>query len=203
MQPPNANPQLLPNGFSYQSKVLSAQKSLDLFYYLQQNLNWQQPTIKVYGKSHVIPRLQCFIADRNVNYGYSGSKLRVEPWPNVLDAMRIRLSKTLAIPFNALLVNLYRDGKDCMGWHSDDEEELGAQPTIASVSLGAERILKIKHKHNNEQHSIVLQSGSCLIMNGFSQRDYQHSLPKQQRLKHPRINLTFRSCAKKEIEFCL
>ena len=197
MQPPNANPQLLPNGFSYQSKVLSAQKSLDLFYYLQQNLNWQQPTIKVYGKSHVIPRLQCFIADRNVNYGYSGSKLRVEPWPNVLDAMRMRLSKTLAIPFNALLVNLYRDGNDCMGWHSDDEEELGVQPTIASVSLGAERVFKIKHKHYNEQHSIVLQSGSCLIMNGFSQRDYQHSLPKQQRLKHPRINLTFRSCAKK------
>lgn len=193
MQQPNANPNHLPDGFSYQANALSAQKSLELFYFLQQQLNWQQPTIKVYGKSHVIPRLQCFIADQNVNYGYSGSKLIVEPWPEVLDAMRVRLSRTLQIPFNALLVNLYRDGHDCMGWHSDDEKELGEQPTIASVSLGAERVFKIKHKYKNEQYSIVLQSGSCLIMNGFSQRDYQHSLPKQQRLKHPRINLTFRS----------
>ncbi len=193
MQQPNANPNHLPDGFSYQANALSAQKSLELFYYLQQHLNWQQPSIKVYGKSHVIPRLQCFIADHDVNYGYSGSQLIVESWPKVLDAMRVRLSRALQIPFNALLVNLYRDGHDCMGWHSDDEKELGEQPTIASVSLGAERVFKIKHKHNNEQHSIVLQSGSCLIMNGFSQRDYQHSLPKQQRLKHPRINLTFRS----------
>ena len=107
--------------------------------------------------------------------------------------MRKRLSKQLRIPFNALLVNLYRDGQDCMGWHSDDEKELGEQPTIASISLGAERVFKIKHKHSNEKQSIVLQSGSCLIMNGFSQRDYQHSLPKQQKLMHPRINLTFRS----------
>lgn len=193
MQQPNANPNHLPDGFSYQANTLSAQKSLQLFYFLQQQLNWQQPAIKVYGKSHVIPRLQCFIADQNVNYGYSGSKLIVEPWPEVLDAMRVRLSRTLQIPFNALLVNLYRDGHDCMGWHSDDEKELGEQPTIASVSLGAERVFKIRHKYKNEQYSIVLQSGSCLIMNGFSQRDYQHSLPKQQRLKHPRINLTFRS----------
>ena len=193
MQQPNANPNHLPDGFSYQANALSAQKSLELFYFLQQQLNWQQPAIKVYGKSHVIPRLQCFIADQNVNYGYSGSKLIVEPWPEVLDAMRVRLSRTLQIPFNALLVNLYRDGHDCMGWHSDDEKELGEQPTIASVSLGAERVFKIRHKYKNEQYSTVLQSGSCLIMNGFSQRDYQHSLPKQQRLKHPRINLTFRS----------
>lgn len=193
MQQPNANPNHLPEGFSYQAKALSAQKSLDLFYYLQQHLNWQQPSIKVYGKSHVIPRLQCFIADPNVNYSYSGSQLIVEPWPAVLDAMRKRLTAQLQIPFNALLVNLYRDGQDCMGWHSDDEKELGQQPTIASISLGAERKFKIKHKHTNEQHDLILQSGSCLIMNGHSQRDYQHSLPKQQRLKHPRINLTFRS----------
>ena len=79
MQQPNANPNHLPEGFSYQAKALSAQKSLDLFYYLQQHLNWQQPSIKVYGKSHVIPRLQCFIADPNVNYSYSGSQLIVEP----------------------------------------------------------------------------------------------------------------------------
>tara|TARA_B100002049_G_scaffold227975_1_gene202111 strand:- start:465 stop:1052 length:588 start_codon:yes stop_codon:yes gene_type:complete len=193
MQQPNAKPNHLPKGFYYQQKALSAQKSLDLFYFLQQHLNWQQPNITVFGKTHPIPRLQCFIADEQINYAYSGTQLVVEPWPEVLDAMRKRLSQQLRIPFNALLVNLYRDGQDCMGWHSDDEKELGEQPTIASISLGAERVFKIKHKHSNEKQSIVLQSGSCLIMNGFSQRDYQHSLPKQQKLMHPRINLTFRS----------
>ena len=95
MQPPNANPQLLPNGFSYQSRVLSAQKSLGLFYYLQQNLNWQQPNITVFGKTGPIPRLQCFISEENLEYGYSGHKLGLEPWPDVLLAMRTRLENYL------------------------------------------------------------------------------------------------------------
>ena len=112
MQPPNANPQLLPNGFSYQSKVLSAQKSLDLFYYLQQNLNWQQPNITVFGKTGPIPRLQCFISEENLEYGYSGHKLDLEPWPDVLLAMRTRLENHLQQPFNSILVNYYRDGHD-------------------------------------------------------------------------------------------
>ncbi|GAA63989.1 alpha-ketoglutarate-dependent dioxygenase alkB homolog 3 [Pseudoalteromonas sp. BSi20311] len=192
MQPPNANPQLLPNGFSYQSKVLSAQKSLDLFYYLQQNLNWQQPNITVFGKTGPIPRLQCFISEENLEYGYSGHKLDLEPWPDVLLAMRTRLENHLQQPFNSILVNYYRDGHDCMGWHSDDEAELGSQPTIACVSLGAERLFKLKHKASGKITNIKLQSGSCLIMNGHSQQEYQHALPKQTTLKHPRISLTFR-----------
>lgn len=192
MQPPNANPQLLPNGFSYQSKVLSAQKSLDLFYYLQQNLNWQQPNITVFGKTGPIPRLQCFISEENLEYGYSGHKLDLEPWPDVLLAMRTRLENHLQQPFNSILVNYYRDGHDCMGWHSDDEAQLGPEPTIACVSLGAERLFKLKHKASNNVTNIKLQSGSCLIMSGQSQQNYQHALPKQTRLKHPRISLTFR-----------
>ncbi|WP_076919989.1 alpha-ketoglutarate-dependent dioxygenase AlkB [Pseudoalteromonas sp. SK18] len=192
MQPPNANPQLLPNGFSYQSKVLSAQKSLDLFYYLQQNLNWQQPNITVFGKTGPIPRLQCFISEENLEYGYSGHKLDLEPWPDVLLAMRTRLENHLQQPFNSILVNYYRDGHDCMGWHSDDEAQLGPEPTIACVSLGAERLFKLKHKASNNVTNIKLQSGSCLIMSGQSQQNYQHALPKQTTLKHPRISLTFR-----------
>ena len=192
MQPPNANPQLLPNGFSYQSKVLSAQKSLDLFYYLQQNLNWQQPNITVFGKTGPIPRLQCFISEENLEYGYSGHKLDLEPWPDVLLAMRTRLENHLQQPFNSILVNYYRDGHDSMGWHSDDEAELGPEPTIACVSLGSERLFKLKHKVSNSITNIKLQSGSCLIMSGQSQQNYQHALPKQTTLKHPRISLTFR-----------
>lgn len=192
MQRQNANPNYLPNGFSYQAKAISAQKSLDLFYFLRDNLNWQQPNITLFGKTQSIPRLQCFIADKLVSYGYSGTRPDVEPWPEVLDAMRKRLVFQYKVPFNALLVNLYRDGNDSMGWHSDNEKELGIEPTIASVSLGAERPFKIKHKISNAIYTINLQSGSCLMMNGTSQQDYMHALPKQKRLAHPRINLTFR-----------
>lgn len=192
MQRPNANPQLLPNGFSYQSRALSAQKSLDLFYYLQQNLCWQQPNVTVYNKTGPIPRLQCFISENNIEYGYSHSKLIVEPWPDVLLAMRKRLELHLKQPFNSLLVNYYRDGNDTMGWHSDDEAELGHQPTIVCISLGAERVLKLKHKASNKITDLKLRSGSCLIMSGNSQRDYQHAITKQTTLAHPRISLTFR-----------
>ncbi|ASM54882.1 MULTISPECIES: alpha-ketoglutarate-dependent dioxygenase AlkB [Pseudoalteromonas] len=192
MQRPNANPQLLPNGFSYQSRALSAQKSLDLFYYLQQNLCWQQPNVTVYNKTGPIPRLQCFISENNIEYGYSHSKLIVEPWPDVLLAMRKRLERHLNQPLNSLLVNYYRDGNDTMGWHSDDEAELGHQPTIVCISLGAERVLKLKHKASNKVTNLKLHSGSCLIMSGNSQRDYQHAIAKQTTLAHPRISLTFR-----------
>ena len=192
MQRPNANPQLLPNGFSYQSRALSAQKSLDLFYYLQQNLCWQQPNVTVYNKTGPIPRLQCFISENNIEYGYSHSKLIVEPWPDVLLAMRKRLERHLNQPLNSLLVNYYRDGNDTMGWHSDDEAELGHQPTIVCISLGAERVLKLKHKASNKVTNLKLHSGSCLIMSGNSQRDYQHAIAKQTTLADPRISLTFR-----------
>ena len=192
MQRPNANPQQLPNGFSYQSRALCAQKSLDLFYFLQKNLNWQQPEVTVYAKTGPIPRLQCFISDHNIEYGYSNSRLVVEPWPEVLLAMRKRLERHLSQPFNSLLVNYYRDGNDTMGWHSDDEIELGHKPTIVCITLGAERVLKIKHKASNKVTDLTLGSGSCLVMSGNSQRDYQHAVPKRARLHHPRISLTFR-----------
>ncbi|KAA1159206.1 MULTISPECIES: alpha-ketoglutarate-dependent dioxygenase AlkB [Pseudoalteromonas] len=192
MQRQNANPQQLPNGFSYQSRALSAQKSLDLFYYLQKNLRWQQPDVTVYGKTGPIPRLQCFMSDLNIEYGYSSSKQIVEPWDELLLNMRRRLEAHLNQPLNSLLVNYYRDGNDTMGWHSDDEIELGDKPTIVCVSLGADRILKLKHKASNKVTDLKLQSGSCLIMNGHSQRDYQHAIPKQTTLAHPRISLTYR-----------
>lgn len=192
MQRQNANPQQLPNGFSYQSRALSAQKSLDLFYYLQKNLRWQQPDVTVYGKTGPIPRLQCFMSDLNIEYGYSSSKQIVEPWDELLLNMRKRLEAHLNQPLNSLLVNYYRDGNDTMGWHSDDEIELGDKPTIVCISLGADRVLKLKHKASNKVTDLKLQSGSCLIMNDHSQRDYQHAIPKQTTLGHPRISLTYR-----------
>jgi alkylated DNA repair dioxygenase AlkB len=188
------NPEhLLPDGFDYIKHVMSYSKGIALYEYLVTHLNWQQPQIKVFGKLHHIPRLQSFIADKDVNYSYSNKPLIAECWPDVLSDMRMRLQKTYGHPFNALLVNWYRDGNDCMGWHSDDETELGINPFIVSISLGAARKFVIKQKKSKLTHSILLENGSGLLMHSNSQAHYQHALPKQTRVKGGRINLTFRS----------
>ncbi|RJE76280.1 2OG-Fe(II) oxygenase [Pseudoalteromonas sp. MSK9-3] len=188
------NPELLlPHGFDYIKQVMSYSKGIALYEYLVANLNWQQPQIQVFGKLHRIPRLQSFIADNDVNYSYSKQTLSSERWPSVLDDMRMRLQKTYGYRFNALLVNWYRDGNDCMGWHSDDEPELGINPFIVSISLGASRKFVIKEKASKTTYNILLENGSGLLMHSTSQSGYQHALPKQTRVKGGRINLTFRS----------
>ncbi|ALU44312.1 alpha-ketoglutarate-dependent dioxygenase AlkB family protein [Pseudoalteromonas rubra] len=189
---PGQTPQL-PPGFEYQPACLSFEKSLALYTHLASSLDWQQPTITLFGRTTPIPRLQCFIADKSVSYGYSGTLLENTPWPDVLSAMRSRLSRQFGHDFNALLVNWYRDGQDSMGWHSDDEAELGLNPTIFSMSLGATRNFKIRHKQTQETLTLPLPTGSGLLMTGRSQHDYQHALPKQARVTQGRINLTFRT----------
>lgn len=185
--------QLLPKGFDYIDKVLSDAKAMALYDHLVSHLNWQQPEILVFGKYHRIPRLQCFIAEPDVHYGYSNSQLVKEPWPDALLAMRNRLQRVYGQAFNALLVNWYRDGEDSMGWHSDDEKELGLEPVIVSISLGATRKFTIRHKQTARIHSLLLRSGSCLVMHSHSQSAYQHALPKQKKVTSGRINLTFRT----------
>ena len=154
MQPPNANPQLLPNGFSYQSRVLSAQKSLDLFYYLQQNLNWQQPNITVFGKTGPIPRLQCFISEENLEYGYSGHKLDLEPWPDVLLAMRTRLEN---MQQEARLIDFLQEDLT-----SFSDEEVGAAARV--IHTGGQKVLNdyvtLAHVRNEDEETrITVEEG--------------------------------------------
>ncbi len=186
----------LPEGFTYFPNLISFQKGLDLYEHLTEELSWQQPSIQVYGKFHPIPRLQSFVADEGVSYAYSNHKLENQSWTQSLAAMRSKLQSHYNRPFNALLLNWYRDGQDTMGWHSDDEVELGAEPLIISISLGAARKFKIKHKTTSQQWELMLEHGSCLVMSGNSQQFFQHSLPKQSKVKSGRINLTFRSIVK-------
>lgn len=186
----------LPQGFAYFPNLISFQKGLDLYEHLISALQWHQPTIQVYGKSHPIPRLQCFVADDDVHYAYSNHHLDNHSWTKPLAAMRSKLQSHYNQSFNALLLNWYRDGHDTMGWHSDDEAELGAEPLIISISLGDARKFKIKHKTTGQQWELMLEHGSCLVMSGSSQQLFQHSLPKQSKVKGGRINLTFRSIVK-------
>lgn len=183
----------LPSGFSYQAQAISYDKSLALYNVLLNSLAWQQNTITLFGKTHQTPRLERFIADPDVHYSYSGKRLENAPWPSVLLGIRQTLERRFNIPFNAVLANFYRNGQDSMGWHSDDEPELGLTPIIASLSLGATRKFKIRHKVSHCVTDILLETGSLLVMQGDSQRDYQHALPKQAKVTQERINLTFRS----------
>ncbi|KZN58969.1 alpha-ketoglutarate-dependent dioxygenase AlkB family protein [Pseudoalteromonas luteoviolacea] len=187
------NKECLPEGFHYFPQGISFDKSLALYEHLRVELPWQQPEIRVYGKSHRIPRLQCFVAEQSVHYGYSGKQLESCDWLPVLSAIRARLQQQYGQPFNALLLNWYRNGQDTMGWHSDDEQELGKEPMIVSVSLGASRLFKIRDKATRETYSILLETGSFLVMSGRSQLDFEHSLPKQAKVSQGRINLTFRT----------
>lgn len=162
-------------------------------------LDWQQEILTVAGKDHKIPRLQAFYGQPHVYYEYSKQRFDAIAWTDLLlnikhlaEAEINRLSGRL-IDFNCVLGNWYRDGQDTMGAHADDESELGSQPVIASLSFGATRTFKLKHKRTKQVCDIELESGSLLIMAGTTQQFWYHSLPKRARVSQGRINLTYRT----------
>lgn len=164
-----------------------------LFAQLRAGIPWEVHRIRLFGREHASPRLSCWIGDPGTSYRYSGSRFEPRPWPAALDPLRERLQAELGVGFNSVLANRYRDGRDCMGWHSDDEAELGAEPVIASVSLGAPRRFVLKHREAPERRlALDLPHGSLLVMQGGTQRLYRHALPRTARPVGERINLTFR-----------
>ena len=156
------------------------------------NLDWAEESINMFGKNILVPRLVCWYGDKTAIYRYSGIKHIPLPWIEPLIELKTKLEAATQQTFNSVLGNLYRDKNDSMGWHSDNEKEMGTDPFIASLSLGEERIFKIKHKTTKEQHTILLTSGSLLTMSGQFQHNWQHCIPKCSAPKKPRINLTFR-----------
>jgi len=160
---------------------------------LQAGLPWSVHRVRLFGREHAAPRLSCWIGDPQANYRYSGMRHVPHPWPPALAALRARLAAELAVDFNSVLANLYRDGRDAMGWHADDEAELGPQPTIASVSLGATRRFVLRHRREPQRRlAMELPHGCLLLMYGDTQCNYRHALPRTTRAVAPRINLTFR-----------
>jgi alkylated DNA repair dioxygenase AlkB len=153
---------------------------------------WEVHRIRLFGREHASPRLSCWIGDPGTAYRYSGSLFEPHPWPAALLPLRERLRGELGVAFNSVLANLYRDGRDAMGWHSDDEAELGPAPVIASVSLGAPRRFALKARAGDARLAMVLPHGSLLVMAGATQRHYRHALPRTATAVGARINLTFR-----------
>jgi alkylated DNA repair dioxygenase AlkB len=164
-----------------------------LFAGLRHAIPWEVHRIRLFGRNVDSPRLSCWIGDPGTGYTYSGAHFDPNPWPIALRAIRARLAGELCIDFNSVLANLYRDGHDSMGWHSDDEPELGTQPVIASLSLGATRRFVLKHRNDpSRKVALDLPHGSLLLMRGATQANYRHALPRTSRQIGPRINLTFR-----------
>ena len=154
-------------------------------------LPWQSGQITVYGKSHLIPRLYLWYGD--TPYTYSGKLHEPCAMPKFLLNIKDRLQDELQVAFNSVLCNLYRDGNDCVGWHSDNEKELGKNPVIASISLGATRKFRLRHTSGHVQtREFELSHGDLLVMKGECQKYWQHCVPRQRGIRQPRINLTFR-----------
>lgn len=160
---------------------------------LRDTIPWEIHRIRLFGREHPAPRQSCWIGDPGVSYRYSGTLFEPRPWPPALGEIRGRLARELHVDFNSVLANRYRDGRDAMGWHSDDERELGPAPAIASLSLGATRRFVLKHRQDPERKlALELPHGSLLVMSGATQRHYRHALPRTSRPVGERINLTFR-----------
>lgn len=180
------------------------------FAQLYAELPWQARSIHVFGRELLQPRLTAWVGDADAVYTYSGSRHEPEAWTPALSALRERLREELALAFNSVLCNLYRDGFDSMGMHRDAEPELGPNPIVASISLGATRRFVLRHKATRHrsarrtspqpaqaetgpsQLDLLLSDGTLLVMCGTTQRFYRHGVPKQRGLREPRINLTFR-----------
>jgi alkylated DNA repair dioxygenase AlkB len=155
---------------------------------------WRAENIIVWGKTFLQPRLTAWYGDDGINYTYSGIRLEALPWTNTLIEIKKRIEKITGGDFNSVLLNYYRNHRDSMGLHSDDEPELGRRPVIASMSLGEERIFILKHKTRRDLKIVRLKlaSGSLLLMKGGTQHSWKHGIEKERRSCGPRVNLTFR-----------
>lgn len=157
------------------------------------SIQWQEKVVHMYGRDVLVPRLSAWYADLGKDYTYSEALHIPLEWTEELSTIKNDVQNRTNAQFNSVLCNLYRDGKDSVAWHSDDEPELGIEPVIASVSFGETRAFKMRHKKDTQQNfSLELSSGSCLIMRGATQACWEHQIAKTTRVLTPRINLTFR-----------
>ncbi|QDK42887.1 alpha-ketoglutarate-dependent dioxygenase AlkB [Bacteriovorax stolpii] len=159
-----------------------------------EGIKWRNDSITLYGKTFPQPRLTAWYGDSGVKYSYSNIHMQALPWTPILLKLKTQLENDLNARFNSVLVNYYRDGNDHMSYHSDDEKELGPNPTIASLSFGETRSFQLKHKFDLEKKTVIIPitDGSLVVMKDELQHFWQHKITKTKKLIGPRVNLTFR-----------
>ncbi|HQZ30302.1 MAG TPA: alpha-ketoglutarate-dependent dioxygenase AlkB [Arenimonas sp.] len=177
----------------FEPQWLGASEADALLEALREQIAWETHRIRIFGQEHDSPRLSCWIGDPGASYVYSRVRFEPRPWPPALAALRARVDEASGVAMNSVLANLYRSGQDAMGWHSDDEPELGPRPVIASLSLGATRRFRFRHRRDHSKtFAMELPHGSLLLMSGDTQANWQHALPRTAQAVEPRLNLTFR-----------
>ena len=176
----------------YYPEFFDMNSSVHLMNVLQQSLIWESDQLIMFGKRITTRRKVAWVGDANCSYTYSGVQKNPQAWTPELIQIKTRFEEMTQTEFNSCLLNLYHDGNDGMGWHSDDEKELDAKAPIASLSLGAKRKFAFRHKECKSTISLYLENGSALIMHAPTQDYWHHSLLRTKTVKELRINLTFR-----------
>ncbi len=178
---------------NYHGPVLSPAAAEGYFNALMNGVPWKNDEAIIFGRHIITARKVAWYGDTSYSYTYSGTTKIALIWNDQLRELKAVVEKLTGASFNSCLLNLYHDGNEGMAWHSDDEKALGRNSAIASVSLGAERKFCFKHKRTHESVSLVLESGSLLVMKDATQTHWLHCLPKSKKITTPRINLTFRT----------
>ncbi|GER60277.1 alpha-ketoglutarate-dependent dioxygenase AlkB family protein [Patiriisocius marinus] len=169
-------------------------KANALFKKLYEETQWQEDDITIFGKTYKQPRLTALYGNNEKAYKYSNIIMFPKKFTETLLELKNDVEKVSPEKFTSVLLNLYRDGSDSNGWHSDNEKELGNLPFIASLSFGAKRSFQLKHiTVASQRFKIELANGSLILMGGETQKNYKHQLPKTKRPLTQRINLTFRT----------
>lgn len=190
-------PKSIATWIDYFPQFLPTLEADELQHFLQTKVDWQAKSIRLFGKTVMQPRLMAFFSDPMVDYTYSQLTWKHKAYPPPLKDLKDKVEAKTACSFNSVLLNYYRHGQDSMGWHADNEKELGPDPIVAAVTLGKERPFRIKMREKPAQKGeLVLEHGSLLLMKTGFQQHFLHSLPKSKRIEAPRFNMTFRKILK-------
>ena len=177
----------------YYGLVLPQAKAILYFDTLMKDIEWKHDEAIIFGKKIITKRKVAWYGDDNYAYTYSNTTKQALSWTKELLELKKLAEEITGTKYNSCLLNLYHNGDEAMAWHSDDEKSLGKNTAIASLSLGAERKFAFKHKTTKEKRDLILENGSLLVMKGTTQTHWLHRLSTSAKVKHPRINLTFRT----------
>lgn len=192
-QDPYANQLPVDGEVQYLGPILSLTAAQNYYQDLMENIEWKNDTSIMFGKHLILDRKVALYAKEKLSYTYANVQRHTLPWTDTLLVLKKEVEERSGTTYNSCLLNLYPSGKEGMGWHTDAEKELKESGTIASLSFGAERNFVFKHKETKQKISLLLQTGSLLLMKGETQKYWLHSLPKTTKVNTPRINLTFRT----------